>query len=254
VTVVDPVARWLPMRARTTPGTFPLYCLPHAGGGASAYMPWLDRIPGVAVIPVQPPGREGRLREPAYERMAPLVEDLAAILMDSLSSGRPYAIYGHSHGALVAFELLREVRRREGPMPVRLFVSGSPAPQCGADNGPAVTAMSRAEVVDWLRRLGGTPEWLLADPSALDMVLPAILGDFTVRESYTYVEEPPLPVPITVLAATGDSRAGFEPQARWREQTTLGCEMHTYTGGHFAVFEQATATHGHIAAALRSWV
>jgi surfactin synthase thioesterase subunit len=243
--------RWLPMRGRTDPVDFPLLCLPHAGGAASAYGSWLGRIPGVAVLPLQPPGRESRFREPAYERMAPLVEDLGTLVLSEYGDGRPYAVYGHSHGALIAFELTREIRRRGGQLPVRLFVSGSAAPQCEQEEGPPVTGMSRPELVAWLRRLGGTPEWLLADPGALDMVLPAILADFTVREHYAYTQEPPLEVPVTVLASTGDSRASYARQSRWREQTSISSDLCLLDGGHFAVFEQPKVTHRCILDALR---
>lgn len=254
MTVVDLGARWLPMRARADADALPLFCLPHAGGSASAYGPWIGRVPGVAVLPVQPPGRESRYREPAYERMEPLVDELASVVLEHVGEHRPYAVYGHSHGALVAFEVLREVRRRGGHLPVRLFVSGAPAPQCGLDDGPPVTAMSRADLVTMMRRLGGTPEWLLSDPSALDMVLPAIRGDFSVREAYGYVDEAPLDVPLTVLASTADPRVSVDRQARWAEQTTAGCTVETLPGGHFAVFEQAARTHAAVAAGLAPWL
>ncbi|MBC6447366.1 thioesterase II family protein [Actinokineospora xionganensis] len=251
MTAVDVTARWLPLRALTRPG-LPLFCLPHAGAGGSAYRTWLDRMPGVAVHPVQPPGRESRLREPAFERMGPLVEELASVVLETVDG--PYAVYGHSHGALVGFELLREIRRRGGPAPVRLIVSGSAAPQCGVDDGPPVTGMTRPELIAMLRRLGGTPEWLLADAGAVDMILPAIVGDFTVREAYEYVPEPVTDVPITILASTDDPRASLARQQRWQELTSASTDLHTLVGGHFAVFEQAVSTHRIVSAALRPWV
>jgi surfactin synthase thioesterase subunit len=167
---------------------------------------------------------------------------------------RPYAVYGHSLGALVAFELLREIRRRGGPGPVHLFVSGCVAPHTPFDDGPPVRNMSRPELVRTLRRLGGTPEWLLKDPSVLDMIVPAIRADFSVKETTEYSPEPPLDVPITAMPSTGDPRASQELVARWRDQTTREFELHTLVGGHFAVFEQAGVTHKHIAEALRRWL
>lgn len=234
--------RWLPLRGRADPDGLPLFCLPHAGGGASAFTPWIGRLPGVAVFPVQPPGREARYAEPAYTAMAELVSDLAPVILDQVD-GRPYAVYGHSHGALIGFELIREIRRRDGPLPVRLFASGSVAPQCGsAEDGPPVSRMSRSELVGWLRRLGGTPEWLLSDPGALGMVLPAIQGDFAVRESYSYVEDGPLPVPMTTIAATHDRRVRTDLTHRWAELSSVGCEHRSVSGGHFAVYEPGAPT------------
>jgi surfactin synthase thioesterase subunit len=265
VTPADTLRRWLPFRHMAGAGAgaesarLGLYCLAHAGGGASAYRTWLGKLPGVAVLPVQPPGREARLREPPHRRMAPLVAELAdAVLADAVpagsSHGRPYAVYGHSLGAMVAFELLREIRRRGQPGPVHLFVSGCVAPHTTFDDGPPVRDMTRPELVATLRRLGGTPEWLLSDPSVLDMIEPAVRADFSVKETYTYLSEPPLDVPITVLPSTGDPRASQELMARWREQTTGEFDLHTFTGGHFAVFEQSALTHSYLFAALRKWI
>lgn len=252
----DLTARWLPMRGRAGVGGFPLLCLPHAGGSASAFMPWIGRVPGVSVLPLQPPGREARYGEPAFSAMEPLVGELAGLVVDDVvADGRPYAVYGHSHGALIGFELAREIRRRGARTPVHLFVSGSIAPQCGAaETGPPVSGMPREEIVGWLRRLGGTPEWLLADRDALDMVLPAIKGDFTVRERYSYVDEPPLPLPITVIAGTADTRVRPDLQYRWGEQTAAAFEQRTLDGGHFAVYEQAALTQHYLREGLETWL
>ncbi|KAB8190924.1 thioesterase [Nonomuraea phyllanthi] len=255
----DVLSRWLPFRTLTgaEPGALPLYCLPHAGGAASAFRAWQRKLPGVAVQPVQPPGRESRHREPPYLEMPPLVSDLAdAVLADveTSAAGRRYALYGHSLGAIVAFELVREIRRRGGPPPVHLFVSGSDAPHLTYEDGPPVGGMSRDEVVALLRRLGGTPEWLLADPEALAMILPAVQADFTVKETYVYRDEPPLDVPISALLSSADPRISPAKSAGWRAQTSVRYVAHPFDGGHFAVFEQAPRTHAIVSEALRPWV
>jgi surfactin synthase thioesterase subunit len=207
----------------------------------------------VAVLPVQPPGREARFRDEPYQNIAPLVTDLATVVLAE-AGDRPYAVYGHSLGALVAFELAREIRRREAPAPVHLIVSGCVAPHRRFDDGPPVRNMAQPELVRMLRRLGGTPEWLLADPSTLELFLPAVRADFSVKETYSYGAEPPLSIPLTVLSSTVDPRASQETQAAWGEQTTGPFELHTFVGGHFAVFDQAGVTHKYLAEALRPWV
>ncbi len=247
--VSDAAARWLPSLARAQPGALPLFCLPHAGGGASAFRAWAGSVPGVAVLPVQPPGRETRLREPPYERMEPLAAELASVIL-AVAGSRPYAVYGHSLGALVAFETLREVRRRGGPDPAHLFVSGCVPPQYACGDGESIATAPLATLVRKLRELGGTPDWLLSDPTVLEMIVPPIRADFSVKESYAYRPEPPLDVPVTVLASTGDPRAPHEMQDRWRDQTTAAFRLHTLGGGHFAVFEQAALTQRYLAAAL----
>lgn len=255
----DVLVRWLPFRTLTgaEPGALPLYCLPHAGGAASAFRMWQRKLPGVAVQPVQPPGREGRHREPPYLRMSELVPDLADVVLadvEESAAGRRYALYGHSLGALVAFELVREIRRRGGPEPVHLFVSGADAPHVTDEPGPPVSGMTRAEVAAMLRRLGGTPEWLLTDPEALQMILPAVQADFTVKETYRYRQEAPLDVPISALPSASDPRVAPAKVARWRDQTATVFALHPFDGGHFAVFEQAERTHRLVAQALAPWV
>ncbi|MEO7261117.1 MAG: alpha/beta fold hydrolase [Jatrophihabitantaceae bacterium] len=250
---VAQTSRWLPLHAFPDRGGLPLFCLPHAGGGASAYRAWLGRVPGVDVLPVQLPGREARLREAPYEQMGPLAAELASVIADGAGS-RPYAVYGHSLGALVAFETLREIRRRGGEQPVQLFVSGCVAPHCAVEDGPPVVGMSEPQLVQMLRQLGGTPDWLLADPEVLRMILPAVRADFSVKETYSYQDEAPMDVPVTVLSSTADPRAPHEWQQKWREQTRAGCTVHTLLGGHFAVFERSELTLGHLAGALQGWL
>jgi surfactin synthase thioesterase subunit len=252
MTVTDAASRWIPLLARTQSSAVLLFCLPHAGAGTSAFRSWPDGLPGVTVLPVQPPGRESRLQEAPYERMEPLVAELAAIML-GVAGPRPYAVYGHSLGALVAFETLREIRRLGGAEPVHLFVSGCTAPQYTDNDGPSIAKAPLADLVRKLRELGGTPEWLLVDPSVLDMVLPVVRADLSIKESYLYRPEAPLDVPLTVIASTRDPQAPHELQDRWRDQTTAAYRLHTLAGGHFAVFEQTATTHAHLAAALADW-
>jgi medium-chain acyl-[acyl-carrier-protein] hydrolase len=247
--VLDAASRWLPTLARLRTGELPLFCLPHAGAGASAFRAYPGDLPGVAVLPVQPPGRESRFREQPFERMEPLASELATVLL-SVTGTRRYAVYGHSLGALVAFETLREIRRRGGQGPMHLFVSGCVAPQYACDDGEPVASAPLERVVEMLRDLGGTPDWLLSDPNALEMIVPPVRADFSVKESYEYRPGPPLDVPVTVLASTDDPRAPYERQDRWRDQTTAAFRLHKLIGGHFAVFEQPASTRRYLAAAL----
>jgi surfactin synthase thioesterase subunit len=243
--------RWLPF-PRPAAGGLRLFCIPHAGGGASAFRPWIGAVPGVAVCPLQPPAREARFRDEPHLDMGPLAAEIADVV--SAATDGPYAIYGHSLGALTGFEAVREIRRRGGQMPVHLFVSGCAAPQVQDSLLPNVHDASDAEVVALLRRLGGTPESLLGDPALLELILPAIRADLTVKETYRYVPEAPLDLPLTVLAADDDPRAGAAETAAWREQAGGGFMLHTVGEGHFAVFEQARITHKHLREALKPWL
>ena len=249
MTATDAARVWLPLGVRPDSSDVRLFCLPHAGGAASAFRAWLDALPGIEVLPVQPPGREGRMREQPYERIEDLVDQLAA-LIEQVAQEQEFALYGHSLGALVAFETARELRRSGARAPTNLIVSGAPPPQKSNDRGKRVSTMPTDELVEMMRRLGGTPEWILSNPELLDMVLPAIRGDFAMRESYRYRREAGLEVPITVIASDSDPRAPRRQQARWKEQTTAAFEMHTLRGGHFAVFEEPESMQRCLAGAM----
>lgn len=244
------VDRWLPFQRPA--GGVRLFCIPHAGGGASAFRPWIGAVPGVAVSPLQLPAREARFRDRPHLDMGPLAAEIADVILAAADG--PYAVYGHSLGALVGFETVREIRRRGAQMPVHLFVSGCAAPQVQDSLLPNVHEASDAEVVALLRRLGGTPESLLADQSLLELILPAIRADLTVKETYRYVPEAPLDLPVTVLGADNDPRAGAAETAAWREQAAGAFTLHTVGEGHFAVFEQARITHKYLREALTPWL
>jgi medium-chain acyl-[acyl-carrier-protein] hydrolase len=206
------------------------------------FVPWSRGLDGVAVRPVEPPGRGTRFGEAPYTAITALVHDLAQTFLAEQQDGR-YAVYGHSLGALVAFELLRELRRLGAPAPEHLFVSGCLAPDDPTqDSDPPIGSLSDAQVADVLRRIGGTPEKLLRDKSAMRLVLPPFRADFQLKQSYAFLPQEPLDVPITAIAATADLRVGTAAMQRWQRHTTNRFELLTVAGGHFAVLEQAEAT------------
>ncbi|WP_062216687.1 thioesterase II family protein [Streptomyces sp. NBRC 109706] len=226
---------WLP-QPPTGSGTR-LYCLPHAGGSASAFRPWLGRLAGVAVCPLQPPGRETRMGEPPHNSLDELCAELAELLIAETPG--PYALFGHSLGALVAFELIHTVLARGGRPPAHLVVSGCAAPQTLTPDAERVTD---EEVLKLMRSLGGTPEAFLADPRVARMLLPRVRSDLVIRNSFRYRPRPPLDIPLTALGADADPRVSVADVAAWREQTVGRFTAHTYRGGHFAVLDQEERT------------
>jgi surfactin synthase thioesterase subunit len=247
--VVRAPSRWLPYPAAG--GPVRLYCLPHAGGSASAFRPWIGRLDGATVLPVQPAGRETRLRDAPHTSMDALAAELAEVLLAD-AAGDPYAVYGHSLGALVGYEVVHRIEALGGPPPVHLLVSGCAAPQWPTHADPATTegALSDERIVALLRSLGGTPEVFLADPRVLRMILPPLRADLTVKDTYRYRPRPPLAVPITAIASTDDPRAGVDSMTAWRDQTIRRARTHVLPGGHFAVLEQADTTLNWMRAAL----
>lgn len=239
---------WLPFGSHPD-AQMRLLCLPHAGAGASVYRAWGRKLPPyVTACPVQPPGRERRRDEPPFTSVHPLAEVLAREVITSVRS--PYAILGHSTGALCAFEVIRELRALGGPMPEHLFVAGRPAPQVPVKIHD-LAGLSLEEFARLLRDLGGTPEPILADEGLLKRMQPLLVADFSVNERYNYRQSQPLDIPITAFAGQGDAVAQPPQLAAWREQTTAEFTMRMLDGGHFAIFDHAAEVHSCIAGSLR---
>jgi medium-chain acyl-[acyl-carrier-protein] hydrolase len=240
---------WLPFTSGGS-SALRLFCLPHSGAGASVYRGWGVGLPDeIAVCPVQPPGRETRRRESPFSEVGPLVSALADELVGALDG--PYAIFGHSTGAVCAFELCRTLRRLGAPAPQHLFVAGRRAPHL-PERVTGLEDMTIDQLVDVLRRHGGTPDWVFSAPGMIRMMRPLLIADFAVSERYVYCPEPALDVPITVFAATRDERASVAQMAAWQEQTTRDFRLHELVGGHFAVIEQAAETHRIIVETMRN--
>ncbi|MET9666786.1 alpha/beta fold hydrolase [Streptomyces sp. NPDC006475] len=216
---------------RTTAPAIRLFCLPYAGGAASAYAQWSPFLGDeVEVCGIELPGRQSRWSDRPFTRMEPLVDALASAIESELDV--PYALFGHSMGSLVAFELARELRRRGAAEPHVLFASAGPAPQLRRPES-RVHDQPDAVVIDKLRSLGGLPEEIYAEPELLELLLPTIRADFEVLETYAYRSAPPLTCPIVSFAGTGDHEVPVARVAPWREQTTAGFTQHELRGDHF---------------------
>lgn len=208
-----------------------LFCLPYAGGGALAFRGWANELPGdVEAFALRPPGRETRLREPPHTSTAPAVKELADVVEPMLD--RPYAIFGHSLGALLTFELARELRRRGLPGPVVLFPSGRAAPQLPWGM-PPVADLADASFIRFVSELGGTPPEVIADAELLELFLPLLRADFQMNEQYVYRDELPFQSPIHVFAGTDDPTARQSDVAAWSDQTDGEFGLTAMPGGHF---------------------
>ncbi|MFD7029417.1 thioesterase II family protein [Streptomyces sp. NPDC059917] len=217
-------------RARRTNRRVRLFCFPHAGAGASAFTAWPALFPPeVEIVAVQLPGREDRVGEPHPASVAVAVRMVAVALRPYLQG--PYAFFGHSGGALLAFELARALRKR-GTQPGHLFLSGQGAP--GADSGaPELHRLSDEDFGAALRGLDGTSEGVFTDPELMKLLLPTLRADFTLWENHRHVPGEPLDVPITALGGDTDPRAPVGALQGWREQTTGAFATRVFPGGHF---------------------
>ncbi|MFK0180548.1 thioesterase II family protein [Streptomyces xanthochromogenes] len=221
---------WIVGQPRHSAPALRLFCLPYAAGAASVYTPWADRLPrGVEVCPVELPGRQTRWREDAFQRVAPLVQSLADALRGELDV--PYALFGHSMGSLIAFELARELRRRGHDEPRLLAVSGGPAPSLRRER--RIHDKPDDVVVDKLRELGGLPEEVCESPELLELLMPTIRADFAVCETYVRPPGQPLTCPVLAFAGTQDTEVPPSRVAPWEQETGGGFTQHLLPGGHF---------------------
>lgn len=208
-----------------------LLCFPYAGGGASAFSTWAQRLPAsVEVCAVQLPGRENRLREPLFTQLTPLVETLGEVLAGQFD--RPFALFGYSMGAIIAFELARLLRRRGMPAPAHLFAAARIAPQV-RDQAPPIHLLERDGFIQKLRDLNGTPEVVFQDQDLQRLVIPILRADFAVNEAYIYTPEPPLGLPISALGGTHDPKVSQASLAEWRAQTSAEFRLRMFPGDHF---------------------
>jgi surfactin synthase thioesterase subunit len=227
----DVADRWLPRPKRGGDQPVRLFCLPYAGGGASIFRRWSEEFPpGIEVCPIHLPGREGRLMEAAFTDVAPLVARLAEVLGPYLD--RPFALFGHSMGGMIGFELARHLARGGQPTPAHLFVSAARAPHLPR-RGDDIHELSDAAFVDAVRRMAGTPERVLQDPELVQLILPALRADFELVEDYRYLDGPPLACPISAFGGVGDDMVDRSELASWAEQTGGPFALRMLPGNHF---------------------
>jgi surfactin synthase thioesterase subunit/glycosyltransferase involved in cell wall biosynthesis len=225
--------KWFPCKSVSEAARLRLFCFPYAGAGASVFYGWYEKLPDrIAVCPARFPGRESRLSEAPLRRMDELVEGLAGGL--SPLTDRPFAFFGHSMGAVVAFELTRFLYKSGRSLPVALFVSGARAPQYRHGHVPPPEP-TEAEFIDEVRRLQGIPSEVLDNPELMRVILPALRADTALYRNYVYQVDAPLPVPICAYGGADDPNIRPEHIEAWRLQTTSSFTLRVFPGGHFYI-------------------
>lgn len=229
VTAAD---RWIAPARSHPDAQLRLFCLPSAGGGTVPYRTWSQHLPRtIQVCPVQLPGREVRVRETPLTALAPLVEQMTAGL-DAAMDERPFALFGHSMGALLSFALARARRRAGKSVPVKLILSGHNAPGWPSSFPPAAT-MTDVALLQWLRRLGGTPDEVFQAPELLEIVLRTLRADLMVCDSYEHTPEPPLSCAILVFAGLDDPYTSREGILAWKHEAPASFNARFMPGSHF---------------------
>ncbi|HEX2164950.1 MAG TPA: thioesterase domain-containing protein [Thermoanaerobaculia bacterium] len=223
---------WIAYRRARPNARLRLFCFPYAGGGASAYRGWGEELPEtVEVCPVQPPGREGRIRQSPLSDLDELLAALDAGLSAELDE-LPHAFFGHSLGAIVAFELARRRRARGAAPPVHLLVSAHAAPAIPPDDEP-LHDLPSDRFRERLRGLNGTPAEVLDHPELMELVEPLLRADFRLNETYRYLPGAPLDCPLTAFCGFRDHEVPRPKMEPWADVTTGRFRLHMLPGDHF---------------------
>lgn len=211
---------------------FRLFCFPCAGGGVSAYSTWSDNLPSnVEVCSIQLPGRGGKITEPPFTRLAPLVQHLIPILQPHLNI--KFAFLGHSVGALIGFEVARQLYLQGFPSPVHLFICSCPAPQIPALK-PHIHALPEAAfVAELCHRYNAIPQKVLESHELMQLLLSSLRADFAIFETYVYETKKQLNCPISVFGGLQDNVVKYEDLAAWCRQTSNVFKLQLFAGDHF---------------------
>lgn len=231
VTPPDRPTPWLLRPRPRRDAALRLLCFPYAGAGASLFRTWPDLMPPeVELVAIELPGRETRLRETPIAHLSALVPVLGDVVPASVRP--PFAIYGHSMGALLGFSVARELYRRGAAAPVHLFVSGRRAPHL-VDPSP-ISQRPEPALLARLRKLGGIPEAVLREAELMALFLPILRADLAVNDGEAPAA-PPLACPITVMGGLADDMATLDELDAWRVHTTAAFERETFPGRHFFI-------------------
>jgi medium-chain acyl-[acyl-carrier-protein] hydrolase len=212
--------------------TLRLFCFSPAGHGAALYRDWGRGLPQhVEVCAVRFPGRENVRSEPLLTSFAELVEKTADIVAPYLDL--PFAMFGHSMGSFVAFEVLRLLRERRQLAALALFVSGRWAPQIVKDRAPIHELPQPELIAEIQRRYNGIPQAVLNEPEILDLTLPIVRADFAALTDYRYIPQDPFSCPVACYGGLQDSEVSVDDLDAWRVHTTGSFELQRFPGDHF---------------------
>jgi medium-chain acyl-[acyl-carrier-protein] hydrolase len=226
--------RWLVIPKANPEAKIRLVCFPCAGRGASLYRTWAGLLGNeVEVCAAQLPGRENRMDEPPFTRFQDLLSALTEVLQPLLD--REYAIFGHSLGALIGFEVARRIRETTGRTPIHMFASAQHAPQIPDPLPPIGMLPDAVFLAAVQQRYDGIPHEVLREPEVMSLLLPMLRADFRVLEDYTYHAGRPLACGITALGGHEDSVTSGEQLSAWSLQTQGSFRVQLFPGDHFFI-------------------
>lgn len=236
--MIHPANPWLRISRPNPHARLRLFCFPYAGGAASIYRTWQQYLPAeIEVCAVQIPGRENRIRERPFTDVGTLVEALLPILLPYLD--RPFALFGHSMGTLIAYELAQQLQHQHRQTPTHLLISGRRSPVLPDPDAPLHTLPSDEEFLHELqRRYNNLPALLFEDQELRELFLPLLRADFTLVETYENPTPIMLSCPLITFGGREDQRATEAQLRAWQPLTAAEFALHCFPGGHFYLNEQ----------------
>ena len=228
-----------------------LFCFPYAGGGAAVFRPWSQGLPlHIDVCAFQLPGRETRIREPPLSNLEEIVEAAEAAMRQQLDL--PFAMFGHSMGSVIAFEVSRRIVAAGLPAPLHVWLSARRAPG-HSDPDPPLRHLDDDAFVDALdRRYGGIPAVVRADRELMSLLLPGLRADIAALETHELRPEPRLACPLTVFGGSADPRAPVGQLDGWRVATMDRFRLRVFEGDHFYIVPRRAEVLTEIARELES--
>ena len=224
---------WVVIQRPAASACVRLLCFPHAGGSPTAFNSWREKLPEhVEVWALQLPGRGRRLLEVPPTNIGQIVEALSKAFQPF--GDVPTALFGHSLGAWIAFEFARQLQSKLLPL-LHLFVSAQSAPHLPNPEAPVRNLPDREFISEVRRRYAGLPEEILRDEEMMTLFLPALRADFTMMETYRYIDGPLLECPISCLGGREDDTIGVDGLAAWQDRACSAFSLKMFRGGHFFI-------------------
>lgn len=212
-----------------------LFCLPFAGGSSISYRAMYNHLDkSIQPLFLEIPGHGSRAREPLLAEMTDIVDTCFASFCRE-KRDEPYAIYGHSMGAVIGYLLTRRILEHRFSPPEHLFFSGRQGPAV-PDTTIGRHLLPKDQFFAMLKEFNGSPKEVLQNTELMEYFEPILRADFQACESFCYRELPPLPVPITIMYGEQEPYR-HEAYAGWQRETSHDLQIHSFPGGHFFIFE-----------------
>lgn len=212
-----------------------LFCLPYAGGSAAVYQTWRRYLdPAIELDPVELSGRGARFGGPLYGSIAEAVDDIYRLIKDHVDDGW-YAIFGHSMGSILTYELAYKLKNLKHQLPLHLFFSGRRPPGM-AKSKQDIHLLPDQEFIAEVVKKGGTPAELLENRELLEIFIPILKADFKIVETYKDVKKDvKLECNISVLWGKHEKEGTLQEIGQWRDYTDKSCAIHLFDGDHFFI-------------------